>query len=554
MCPKIDPYEKSKMLTKRYRKLKQLLKLVYGYDTFRSKQYEIINRILGGEDVCAIMPTGMGKSLTFQIPALYLKQTAIIISPLISLMNDQQIMLEELGITSCCYNGNTQNKTKVLSDILKGKYQFVYITPESLMKMQEFLVKLAAGTGISLVAIDEAHCISAYGFDFRKAYREITFLKKALPETPILAVTATATRDVGEDICRVLGFKHTKPIITSFDRPNLFLDARVKSSKNGMVSDIVPIINKHKDEAVIIYCISRKETEKVAELLKIRRIKCGVYHAGLAPEVKDKAHNDFLSGKLKVISATIAFGMGINKADVRAVVHYGCPKNIEGYYQEIGRAGRDGAEAHCYTFFGKQDFVMQESFIMGGDNKTYQSIQLRKLEQMKQYMTTRQCRRRLMLEYFDEEAPNNCNFCDNCCKTHKGTEEVERVEQNVKKEAKMLVDLVETFSVRNQRFGITVYINILRGSKNKAITAIMRKANSYGKGKHRSVEWWKELTENLIQQGFLQQVMLQSGRFPMKVVSATRNGVTWASMSDLGDFVDGLTVPQLAPIRMATDI
>ena len=554
MCPKIDPYEKSKMLTKRYRKLKQLLKLVYGYDTFRSKQYEIINRILGGEDVCAIMPTGMGKSLTFQIPALYLKQTAIIISPLISLMNDQQIMLEELGITSCCYNANTQNKPKVLGDILKGKYQFVYITPESLVKMQEFLVKLQAGTGISLVAIDEAHCISAYGFDFRKAYREITFLKKALPETPILAVTATATRDVGEDICRVLGFKHTKPIITSFDRPNLFLDARIKSSKNGMVSDIVPIINKHKGEAIIIYCISRKETEKIAELLKIRRIKCGVYHAGLAPEVKDKAHNDFLSGKLNIISATIAFGMGINKADVRAVVHYGCPKNIEGYYQEIGRAGRDGEKAFCYTFFGKQDFVMQESFIMGGNDETYRAIQLRKLEQMKQYMTTRQCRRRLMLEYFDEEAPNNCNFCDNCCKTHKGTEEVERVEQNVKCEAKMLVDLVETFSVRNQRFGITVYINILRGSKNKAITAIMRKANSYGKGKHRSVEWWKELTENLVQQGFLQQVLLQSGRFPMKVVSATRNGVTWASMADLGEFMEGLNVPQLAPIRMATDI
>ncbi|XWV24795.1 putative ATP-dependent RNA helicase [Tupanvirus deep ocean] len=547
----MDPYEKSKMFTKRYKKIKTLLKMVYGYDSFRSKQYEIINRIITGEDVCAIMPTGVGKSLCFQIPALYIDKPAIIISPLISLMDDQRLILEELGISSCCYNSNVANKSQMKKDILQCKYKFVYITPESIVNLKDFLQKLEEKQGISLIAIDEAHCISSYGFDFRKSYRELTFFKEILPQIPILAVTATATNIVGKDICKVLGFKNHTPIKTSFDRPNLYLEVREKSKNIG--SDIVPLLKKYENKSVIIYCLTKKETAKVAEILKMHKIKCGIYHAGLDVEDKKKAHHDFVKGNVKVIAATIAFGMGINKADVRAVIHYGAPKNIEGYYQEIGRAGRDGKKAYCYAFYNFRDFKVQEGFIANSNDGSYQKNQLKLLEQMKRYMLTKQCRRQILLEYFDEDADDKCDFCDNCCGVHKKMEvTIVKTEQDVQKEAKLLIDLVE--SIKGKSFGIGMYINILRGSTNKSITSIMKKSKFYGSGKHRSAVWWKEMSDNLIKQGFLQQVYLKGGRFAMQVIKTTKQGIMWANMADLNGMLDGLGVVQLEPMKMITTI
>jgi len=546
----MDHYEKSKMLTVRYKKIKTLLKMIYGYESFRPKQYEIINRIIKGEDICAIMSTGYGKSICFQIPALYLDKPAIIISPLISLMDDQRLILDELGISSCCYNSNVIDKSRMRADILQCKYKFVYITPESVVNMKEFFVKLEDIQGISLIAIDEAHCISSYGFDFRKSYRELTFFREILPKVPILALTATATNVVMNDICSILGFKKNTIIKTSFDRSNLYLEVRQKGKNIG--SDIVPIIQKYPNKSIIIYCITKKETARVAEILKIHKINCGIYHAGLDTDVRNKTHRNFIKGKVKIVAATIAFGMGINKSDVRVVIHYGSPKNIEGYYQEIGRAGRDNKKAYCYAFYNFRDFKMQEGFIADSDNKTYRDNQLKLLEQIKRYMTTKQCRRQILLEYFGDDVDDKCDFCDNCCGVHKFDAQVITTVQDVQKEAKMLLDLVE--SIKNKNFGIGMYINILRGSNSKTITSVMRKSKFYGAGKHRSVAWWKEMSENLIELKFMQHVYLKGGRFAMSVIKITSQGIKWANMADLNGFLDGLGAPQLEPMKMTTTV
>lgn len=549
----MDEYEESKKKTKRYRKIKVLLKEVFGHESFRIKQYEIINRIICGEDVCGILSTGFGKSLLYQLPAIYLDKPAIVISPLISLMDDQRMILEDLGISTCCYNSTATNKTQLKKEILEGAYKFIYITPESIVSMSDFLVTLEETQGISLIAIDEAHCISAYGHDFRKSYRQLTFFKAILPETPILAVTATATNTIAYDIIKVLDLKTEEPIKTSFDRPNLYIEVNRKRSKikggpNPLAQDILPIINKYAKEAVIIYCLTKKETVKIAEMLKKNKIKFGIYHAGLEADEKSKTHHDFIKGKINVVVATIAFGMGINKSNVRAIIHYGAPRNMEGYYQEIGRAGRDGEKSYCYLFYNTMDFRIQEIFINQIHDDRYKMNQLKMLELMKRFVASSRCRKQILLEYFDEDMENKCGFCDNCCgKVQKVEQEVFTTEQNVQKEAKLLIELIE--SIKDRNFGVNMYVNILRGSKNKTITSVLAKNKFYGLGKNKSMDWWKELAENLIKQGFLQQINL-SGKFCGQIVKVTKKGLTWASMSDLGEFLDGLTVAKLEPMKM----
>ena len=552
----MDDYEKTKVLTKRYKKIKILLKEVYGYESFKPRQYEIINKIISGEDVCAILPTGHGKSICFQIPALYIDKPAIVVSPLISLMDDQRLILSDLGISSCCYNSTIANKYDLKREIMQCKYKFIYITPESIVKLKDFFIELEKKQGISLIAIDEAHCISSYGYDFRKDYRQLTFFKDILPNVPILALTATATKTVGKDICKVLGFTNNKPIQTSFDRDNLYLEVRIKCDKKNcdlsqrISQDIVPVIKEHDNESIIIYCVTRKETVKISEILKNHNIGCGVYHGGLDVSVKQQAHHDFVKGKVKVIAATIAFGMGINKSDVRVVIHYGSPKNIEGYYQEIGRAGRDGKKAYCYTFFNFRDFEIQKNLMANNNNDSYQETQMKLLEHIKRYMETKKCRRAILLRYFGDDPPETCDFCDNCLNVHKARDQkMIYTKQNVEKEAKQLIDLIE--STKPRSFGITMYINILRGSANKSITPTMRKSSYYGKGSHRSVAWWKEMSDGLIKQNFIQQACLKTGRFPIQVLKVTRDGLTWSNMTELDGLLEFNDI-KLEPINMLT--
>lgn len=530
----MDIYEKSKSHSKRYKNIKKILKIVYDYDNFKPKQYEIINKIINNEDVCAILPTGYGKSITFQIPALYIDKPAIIISPLISLMDDQRMILDELNITSCCYNSTVKNKIKLKTKILQGKYKFIYITPESIIELKDFFIKLEDIQGISLIAIDEAHCISSYGYDFRKSYRELNFLKIILPEIPILAVTATATEVVGKDICNVLGFKDVIPIKTSFNRQNLYLEVRIKTKKED---DLLPIINKYTNESIIIYCLTRSDTEKIANILTIHGIKCGIYNAGIDVDDKAETHKQFMKGEIKVMVATIAFGMGINKSNVRVIIHYGAPKNIEGYYQEIGRAGRDGENAYCYAFYNYRDFKVQESFIVNGNNEEYNKTQKRMLNEMKNYLLTKQCRRQILLEYFDEYSDDNCNFCDNCLNIHQII--VPKISltsnQNIEKEAKELINLIE--SIKNRSFGLTTYIDILRGSNSKKIPLSIKRSEFYSIGKDRSKEWWKEVGEKLIEKNFLQYVSIK-GKFMMQVIKVTELGLNWINYAELNGIID----------------
>lgn len=557
-----DEYEKSKENTKRYKKIKKLLKAIYGYDNFKPKQYEIINNIISGNDVCAVLPTGYGKSLTFQIPALYLDQPAIVISPLISLMDDQRMILDELGISSCCYNSNVKNKIDMRRDIKQSKYKFIYITPESLISLQNFLVDLFESNGISLIAIDEAHCISSYGNDFRPKYREITFLKDILPDVPILAVTATATETVAEDICDVLKLNNRNIIKSSFNRENLYLEVRKKSVKisrdiaHGPGVDLIPILLKHKKEPTIIYCLTKSETVKVAEILKAHKIKCGVYSGDVAMDDRKEIHELFLANQIQVMVATIAYGMGINKSDVRVVIHYGAPKNIEGYYQEIGRAGRDGEKGYCYVLYGGQDFKLQEGFISNVTDPSYRRTLTDMLIKMKTYLQTNRCRKKVILEYFDEDLEEECGFCDNCCGVKQTTLETthKTISQNVNTEAKQLIDVIE--SIKGRSFGISMYIDILRGSNNKKITKDMKKSKLFSAGKKKSADWWKELTTKLIELGYLQSVVVKAGRFTYSVIKVTKKGLSWSSLagytglSDVFEDMESNMLPKISMVNV----
>jgi Werner syndrome ATP-dependent helicase len=530
----MDEYEKSKINTSRYNKILKLLKKKYGYTSFKPKQYEIINNIINGKDMCAVLPTGYGKSLTFQIPALYQDKVGIIICPLIALMNDQQQALKKIGVSACCYNSTVDDKFQMRTDIINGKYSFVYVAPESLTNLKETLKKLDKKKGIALFAVDEAHCISQYGFDFRKAYRELTFLKNEYPDIPILAVTATATKKVAKDICDTLGLSTRKPITSSFDRENLHIEINLKVNPE---MDILSILNKHKDSCCIIYCHTKKETEKIADMLNNNDIYAEAYHAGMTNISREKVHNKFIKGKLNIVVATIAFGMGINKSNVRVVIHYGCPKNIEGYYQEIGRAGRDGKKAFCYMFYKESDFAFQKHQIDQIHDDTFRTSQKKLLEVMQEYArNSKICRKKILLRYFDETIEIECNMCDICCgKTERANVSKTKL-HDIYRETVLLINLIE--SIKNRQYGKTLYINILRGSNNKSIQPFMKKNPYYGKGTTKSVEWWNELFNILIVKDYIQQNNVKTSRYPMSVITVTKKGATLSTIDSIGDILD----------------
>jgi ATP-dependent DNA helicase RecQ len=382
------------------------LKEYFGYDTFRPLQEKVIQAVLEKKDNLVIMPTGGGKSICYQLPALVLEGVTLVLSPLIALMKDQVDGMNANGIPSAYLNSSQSNSEveTVIQKLTDGKLKLLYLAPESLKTFETLIAELP----IQLIAIDEAHCISSWGHDFRPAYTQLSFLKKQWPKVPIIALTATADKATRSDILNQLNLKNAEQHIASFDRPNLSLEVQVAHDR---ITKIITFIKERPNSSGIVYCLSRKTTEQVANSLQKKGHKAKAYHAGLPAEERSKIQENFVRDKSKIICATIAFGMGIDKSNIRWVIHYNLPKNIEGYYQEIGRAGRDGIAAETLLFYSYADVIQLQKFANNSSNK---EVQISKLERMKQYTEALSCRRKVLLNYFGEFVEKDCGNCDVC--------------------------------------------------------------------------------------------------------------------------------------------
>ncbi len=432
--------------------LYQTLKHYFGYDTLRSGQQDLMEGILNGSDVLGIMPTGAGKSLCYQIPALMLSGITIVISPLISLMSDQVKALNQAGVHAAYINSSlTENQIRAaLLYAAQGQYKIIYVAPERLNTMR--FLDFACGADISMVTVDEAHCISQWGQDFRPSYLEIADFLARLPRRPVVsAFTATATERVKQDIMGSLHLQDPVTVVTGFDRSNLFF--RVVKRKGGKETDnsILNYVKRHEDESGIIYCATKKNVDSVCELLLQHGILAGRYHAGLSLEERKESQDDFTYDRIRVMVATNAFGMGIDKSNVRYVLHYNMPQSLEYYYQEAGRAGRDGEEAECVLFFSKQDIMINKRLldykaIEGGytaGDPAVRANERRKLNQMIHYCETDECLRRYILNYFGDHSPCTCEKCSNCVVTEDEAEENYIETGKAKKKTAELADLTK---------------------------------------------------------------------------------------------------------------
>jgi ATP-dependent DNA helicase RecQ len=487
---------------------KEKLKAIFGFNQFRGTQEAIVENVLKGKNTFVIMPTGAGKSLCYQFPAVVSEGTAIVISPLIALMKNQVDQLNAFGVNAYFLNStlNKSETNKVKKEVLSGKTKLLYVAPESLTKEENVLFLKEAK--LSFVAIDEAHCISEWGHDFRPEYRKIkTIIAQIGSHLPIVALTATATPKVQVDIQRNLQMEEADIFKSSFNRPNLYYEVRPKV-KNETKKQIIKYIKSQKGKSGIIYCLSRKKVEEIAELLKVNGIKAAPYHAGLDQNVRIKNQDDFLNEETDVIVATIAFGMGIDKPDVRYVIHYDVPKSLEGYYQETGRAGRDGLEGHCLMFYRYDDIIKLEKFNKDKPVTERENAKIL-LEEMTAYAESTMCRRRVLLHYFGETLDHDCGNCDNCKKQKEKFEGMD-----------LLLWTISAVKDTNNRFNLAHIVKVVKGEKDDYIASYGHdQINAFGKGQDEDERLLKTVVRQALILGYLDKDIENYG-----VIKVTEKG------------------------------
>jgi ATP-dependent DNA helicase RecQ len=476
--------------------LEQALKHFFGYDSFRPGQREIVEAALQKRDMMIVMPTGGGKSLCFQLPALLKPGLTVVVSPLIALMQDQVEALQDNGIGATFLNStlSSQETRSRETAILEGKIKLLYVAPERLLgeRFLPFLDIVANKLGISAFAIDEAHCVSEWGHDFRPEYRQMQRVRDRYPDIPIMGLTATATERVRQDIIQQLTLRNPYIHVASFNRPNLYYEVRPKTKHS--FAEVLQIIQK-KGGSGIIYCLSRKKVDDVAYKLQQSGIQALPYHAGMNDVDRATNQTRFIRDDVQVMVATIAFGMGINKPDVRFVIHYDLPKNLEGYYQESGRAGRDNEPAHCSLFFGYGDVKTIDYIIEQKPDPQEQRIARQQLRRVINYAESSDCRRTIQLSYFGDSFPGNCGTCDNCCN--------QKPVEDWTIEAMKFLSCVARCQ---EKFGMNHIIDVLRGSKSQKVLQYQHhQLSTYGIGKDRSADEWKKLSRSLLNQGFLDE-------------------------------------------------